>query len=135
MHSSIKSQLKQLAELQQQLADLPQGCDTTTPGLSIYAMEPGDPVITPTESVVSLTGSDDISGDDDDDDDDDDDEYKEEEMGSNIPPLAPSESLLSLDGSRHLSTDFNSKANAKIAGLQVELEVVKRLNDSLQNQL
>ena len=106
MHSSIKSQLKQLAELQQQLAEFPQECDTTTPGLSIYAMEPGDPVITPTEIVVSLTGSDDISA----DDDDDDDEYKEEEMGSNIPPLAPGESLLSLDGSRHLSTDFNSKA-------------------------
>ena len=136
LHSSIKSQLKQLAELQQQLADLPQGRDTTTPGLSIYAMEPGDPVITPTESVVSLTGSDDISADDDDDDDDDnDDDYEEEEMGSNIPPLAPGESLLSLDGSRHSSTDFNSKANAKITDLQVELEEVKRLNDSLQNQL
>ena len=136
LHSSIKSQLKQLAELQQQLAELPQGRDNTTPGLSIYAVEPDDPVITPTESVASLTGSDDIDDDDEEEDDDDDDvDYEEEEMGSNIPPLAPGESLLSLDGSRHSSTDFDSKANAKITDLQVELEEVKRLNDSLQNQL
>ena len=32
-------------------------------------------------------------------------------------------------------TDFDSKANAKITDLPVEVEEVKRLNDSLQNQL
>lgn len=101
------------------MAELSQGRDAT-PHLSIYTVEPGDSVITPAGSEASLTGSDDVDGDD----------YEEEEEEE-----AAGESVLSLDDSRHSSTDFNSKATAKIADLQVELEEVKRLNDSLQNQL
>ena len=82
-------------------------------------MEPGDSVITPAGSEASLTGSDDV----------DDDDYEEEEEEETA-----GESLLSLDDSRHSSTGFNSDT-AKIADLQMELEEVKRLNDSLQNQL
>ena len=118
-HSSIKSQLSHLAELQRQLAELSQERDAT-PHLSIYTVEPGDSVITPAGSEASLTDSDDVDGDD----------YEEEEEEE-----AAGESVLSLDDSRHSSTDFNSKATAQIADLQVELEEVKRLNDSLQNQL
>lgn len=119
IYSSIKSQLSQLAKLQQQLAELSQGRDAT-PGLSIYTVEPGDSVITPAESVASLSGSD---------------EDNEEEVDNDIPPLAAGESLLSLNNSRHSSVDFGSKSVAKITDLQVELEEVKRLNESLQNQL
>jgi len=93
--------------LQRQLAELSSGRDTT-PKLSIYTVAPGDSVITPAESVAS--------SDDDDDDDGD------------IPPLAAGESLLSL-------TSPNTKAKAKIADLEADLEQVKRLNESLQNQL
>jgi len=125
MHSSIKSQLSQLAELQRQLTELPQGRDAT-PRLSIYTVEPGDSVITPAESVASLSGSEaSLSGSEDDDD----------EVDNDIPPLAAGESLLSLNNSRRSSIDFSSKSAAKIADLQVELEEVKRLNESLQNQL
>jgi len=94
-----------LAEIQRQLAELSPGRDATSK-LSIYTVAPGDSVITPAESVASS------------DDDDD----------GDIPPLAAGESLLSL-------TSPNTKAKAKIADLEAELEEVKRLNESLQNQL
>lgn len=90
-------------------------------------MEPGDSVITPAESIASLSGSDDV--------DDEEDGEEVEEIDNDIPSLAEGESLLSLDNSRHSSTDFDNKVTAKLADLQTELEEVKRLNDSLQNQL
>ena len=52
----------------------------------------------------------------------------DEDDRDDIPPLAAGESLLSL-------TSPNTKATAKIADLEAELEEVKRLNESLQNQL
>ena len=91
-----------------------QGRDAT-PGLSIHTVEPDDSVITPVGSVPSLSSSED-----------------DDEVDNDIPP---DESLQSLDNSRHSSTDFTSKAAAKISDLQVELDEVKRLNESLHNQL
>ena len=101
------------------MAELSQGRDATSE-LSIHAMEPADCVVTPAESVNSFISS-------------SDNEEEEEEIDGDVPPAAADES--SLDNSRHSLTDFSNKAAAKIADLQVELEEVKRLNDSLQNQL
>ena len=100
------------------MAELSQGRDTT-PGLSIHTVEPADCVVTPAESINSFISSSD--------------EEEEEEIDGDVPPPAADES--SLDNSRHSLTDFSNKATARIADLQVELEEVKRLNDSLQNQL